>query len=460
MPLGAGGRLLVLAAGASSVLLALLVVACLVGPGCCLYEYLHRKESRERRRQRLLQSCDLPIPGNVKLTAAKIIDNDLNDAPGSDTSDSVSSLPHIVRTSKDTGRADVSAVSSDISLLGRMQHRDSTYSSMSEGTERSSSFRSVSTITSKESNGSATDLNSPQIKLILQYLSAEDGGTGKLTICIKEVQRLPPRDYIGGLEPYVVMVIVRSGWPLHRRAGPPLHTFRTRTLRHSFNPHFDQTFTVEAKKSEVKEWCLRATAYDQDRFGNPTELCSLDLALREVKGLTSSQEEKLLTFSLAPSSKELGQILFGLSFLPTAQRLSFCILKAANLKYLEVTESLGSFYPFVRVIQLNMSTGRSLRRKKTTFRHASENPEFNETLTFDVAPSQLESATFLVLVCTRCPDRGAGGEEKSRAGHGPKDRCLGKLALGRAVTTKKSRDHWLAMLASPRTVISLWHTLK
>ena len=35
--------------------------------------------------------------------------------------------------------------------------------------------------------------------------------------------------------------------------------------------------------------------------------------------------------------------MFGLSYLPTAQRISFSILKAANLKFDEVVENVESF---------------------------------------------------------------------------------------------------------------------
>jgi hypothetical protein len=38
--------------------------------------------------------------------------------------------------------------------------------------------------------------------------------------------------------------------------------------------------------------------------------------------------------------------MFGLSYLPTAQRVSFSILKAANLKFDEVVENVEAFRKF------------------------------------------------------------------------------------------------------------------
>jgi hypothetical protein len=69
---------------------------------------------------------------------------------------------------------------------------------------------------------------------------------------LQDVKSLPPREYVGGLEPYLVLQVARTTWPLHRRSGPPLHQLRTRTLRHSFNPFFDQTFVLDVKRSELK----------------------------------------------------------------------------------------------------------------------------------------------------------------------------------------------------------------
>ena len=69
---------------------------------------------------------------------------------------------------------------------------------------------------------------------------------------LQDVKSLPPRDYCGGLEPYLVLQVLRTTWPLHRRAGTPVHQLRTRTLRHSYNPFFDQTFVLDVRRSEIK----------------------------------------------------------------------------------------------------------------------------------------------------------------------------------------------------------------
>jgi hypothetical protein len=112
--------------------------------------------------------------------------------------------------------------------------------------------------------------------------------------------------------------------------------------------------------------------------------------------------------------------------------------------------------PYVRVVQLNGSTGRSIKRKKTAFKHGTECPEFNETLTFDLNPNQLEATVFLVLLCSRTTSE----DNEGKTGRKCKDKCLGKVALGSHVLSERQRDHWLSVIQNPRRVVSAWHTLK
>ncbi|KAK7866346.1 hypothetical protein R5R35_003273 [Gryllus longicercus] len=460
------GKVAAMGIAALVVVFVLLVVVCFVGPGCWGYEWLNAEEERERRRRRLMAT----VSGGdfMKLSMMKRPDSNYYDTVGSASS-----------------------------LLGRMESRDSTYSSMSEGTDRSS-FRSTATSVGSSDAGAtamspvevaraaATAETSPpaavaaeeaeraagppQLHLTLQFVGGEErSALGRLLIGIKGASRLPAREYPGGLEPYVALTVMRCSWPLHRRAGAPLHRLRTRALRHTRDPRFDQTFALDARRHEIRDWSLRVTALDQDRHGNPTELCYVDVSLRDVKTLMRG-EEAVLNLPLQISDKEAGEVLVGLSFLPTAQRLSVSVLRAARLRYLQVANSLADFHPYVRVIQLHGSTGRSVRRKKTTARPGCDAPDFNETLTFDLSAPQLETAVFLVLLCSRAPAPApaptgpapAPAESKGAtpAVAPPRDRCLGKVALGRGVGSRHARHHWLAVMQSPRSVHSAWHPIK
>jgi len=220
--------------------------------------------------------------------------------------------------------------------------------------------------------------------------------------------------------------------------------------------------------------------------------------------------------------------MFGLSYLPTAGRLSFSVVKAAGLKYQEVTEDLDNFsekrdfhsiplkplslppVPYVRVLQLNQS-GRVVKKKKTSIRKGSKDPAFNETLTFDVPQSQLETAAFWVLVSHKelsldlasemdstssavavtppresvvslsAAESGAYTDRsdysssslfgrKRSSSAGPRnyrdqngrvgDACLGRVCVGAAVRGERERAHWTETMAAPRSQVTRWHALR
>ncbi len=68
---------------------------------------------------------------------------------------------------------------------------------------------------------------------------------------------------------------------------------------------------------------------------------SSSLMLRDVK----HPEEKVTLTHLLVQKKppDLGSVLLGLSYLPTAQRMSFSVNRAASLKFQEVAQELEQF---------------------------------------------------------------------------------------------------------------------
>nr|CAD7430256.1 unnamed protein product [Timema monikensis] len=504
MFLGVWGKLLVIAIGAAVVVLVVLIVVCFVGPGCWGYQCLHKEEEEKKKRLEFgdlqegkkFENVDLADLSSSKRKKSNLVyDSDVDDTEFyvDDaympyyalitrvswcvhfdelgrlmcntfwlSEESNGKLPHFsfswyplqchLGFTADGGAVEdptnlrVEYYSYSGILLGRLpHHRDSTYSSMSENSERRSlSFRSMLTEDSAvTTNGTSTCTNKenpPVLNMSLQFLiitdadivtevlnnniQAEDGASGdeednssavherpisSVAEAMDHIQELesfsvcglPEKEYSGYLEPYLVVQVMKSTWPLHRRAGAPLFYLRTRTIRHTHNPQFHQTFVLDAAKTHIKDWCMKMTVYDQDRFANHTELCVLNLPLKDIKLLNSNPNPIELSYNLMQSEKEFGELLIGICYLPTAQRLSFSIIKAINLKFLEITESIDTFYPYVRVIQLNGTSARAVKKKKTAYKHATESPNFNETLTFDLAPSQLETATFLVTVSNK-----------------------------------------------------------
>ena len=121
----------------------------------------------------------------------------------------------------------------------------------------------------------------------------------------------------------------------------------------------------------------------------------------------------------------------GLTYLPTAQRLSFSVVKATNLKYNKLVDSIDEFSkylimvilisnvyrqgnnqynytyinifigPYIRILQVSSKNGKVIRKKKTSVKSGTSEPEFNETLHFDLQQQQVESMIFIVMVSHR-----------------------------------------------------------
>lgn len=59
---------------------------------------------------------------------------------------------------------------------------------------------------------------------------------------LKSLSGLPPKQYNCTLEPYVTIEIVKYSWTYRKR--DVLHSFRTRSIRHTANPIFRETFVI------------------------------------------------------------------------------------------------------------------------------------------------------------------------------------------------------------------------
>ncbi|XP_042237957.1 synaptotagmin-1-like [Homarus americanus] len=379
------------------------------------------------------------------------------------------------------------------SLLGALSSkRDSTYSSMSEYSGRTSPTNSCrSSVGDSVGSGVGSPVGGEaqgHLSFGVQYVvTSPESNTGKLVITVLEARGLTGREYLGNAcDPYVKVVVWKERRSLRKQKSPPLHVFRTRTVRHTQDPTFNQSFVIEAAKSDLKELVVKLVAMDSDKWASPSTVGEVTQPLRDIKNFAGLEERTTLNYFLAPAKLDLGEVLFGLSYLPTAQRLSVSVIKAQNLKHTNVVDDLKDFCPYIRVLLISGS-GRVIKKKKTTWRSNTASPIWNETLIFDLAQSQVEHVTFLLVVCTRpqlpvTPTNSDASLQSTETFHDnslslappdlnssslhdqnqnkKQDRYVGKLALGCNVRSNDQRQHWMAIMASPRKVVSQWHGLK
>jgi len=361
----------------------------------------------------------------------------------------------------------------------RTSRQDSSYSSMSSGRTSPAPSPSWSTATTP----------SITISLFLTHIKQDDttnnGIAAKLAISVESVSDLPSREYKAHCDPWVSVSVLRDRRSLRRRPPANLAYFRTKTIRHAHNPFYSQTFVADLQKNEIKDVSVRFTVMDQDRYTGPLELGHANVSLKEAKQTVPDPERSTLTLLLTQPKRDQGEIQFGMSYLPTAQRLSISLIKASSLRFDKEDKANAENKPdpYIKLLLFNQN-GRLVKKKKTTLKSATREPFFDETVNFEAEPPHLETHTVMIILHSKreqedggSPDGVNGGDHDSsdqesyyrfnmssldRHGSGSKakDPVLGILCLGKHVKGEKERDHWNKMMDSPRKVFTELHTLK
>ncbi|KAG5335288.1 SYT1 protein, partial [Acromyrmex heyeri] len=180
------------------------------------------------------------------------------------------------------------------------------------------------------------------------------------------------------------------------------------------------------------------------------------------------QTKRKLKTRIKEHRAEFGHILLAVSYLPTAERLTINIMKLRDIKFIPTGLSLNEFNPYVKVLMLNGKTGKKMKKKKTKYLRTIAQPEFNETLTFNLAVTQLDTVQFLVVLCSKVLPEGlpanttdaSDSEDSVNSFKRSTGTFIGKVALGKGVRGSTERLHWFSVLQNPRKLVTVWHTLK
>ncbi|KAH8421492.1 hypothetical protein KR009_009688 [Drosophila setifemur] len=153
-----------------------------------------------------------------------------------------------------------------------------------------------------------------------------------------------------------------------------------------------------------------------------------------------------------------GELMFSLSYLPTAERLTIVVVKARNLKldpdhpdradHPEQPDSPDSVQSIFVKVYL-MDNDRKVLKKRTSLKRKDRGPIFNESVIFNVPPPSLTTAQ-LRLTVFGVRGGGAGGGGIVALGHV----VAGSCAVG------KGLRHWHQMLSSLRKPVAMWHVLR
>ncbi|XP_061573727.1 synaptotagmin-11b [Cololabis saira] len=254
-----------------------------------------------------------------------------------------------------------------------------------------------------------------------------------LVVTIVGAAGLPAMDeQAGSSDPYVKMTILPE----------KKHRVKTRVLRRTLAPRFDETFTFYGVAySALPELTLHFLVLSFDRFARDDVLGE---ALVPLKGVDPSTGRVHLSQPITKRNMQgenRGELLTSLSYQPVSHRLSVVVLKARHLPKMDITGLSAN--PYVKV---NVFYGRKrIAKKKTHVKKCTLNPVFNESFIYDIPPELLPEicVEFLVVDFDRTT----------------KNEVLGRLLLGLHNAAPSGAAHWREVCENPRRQISKWHNL-
>ncbi|KTF85581.1 hypothetical protein cypCar_00013022, partial [Cyprinus carpio] len=254
-----------------------------------------------------------------------------------------------------------------------------------------------------------------KISFLLRYAF----NTEQLVVKILKALDLPAKDANGFSDPYVKIYLL----PDRKKK------FQTKVHRKTLNPVFNETFQFGVPLAELHSRKLHFSVYDFDRFTRHDLIGQV--VVDNLLDFSEGTGEKPVWRDIIEGTTEkadLGELNFSLCYLPTAGRLTVTIIKATNLKAMDLT---GFSDPYVKASLV--CEGRRLKKRKTSIKKNTLNPTYNEALVFDIPNENIDNVI----------------------GH---NEVIGMCRVG-SDADGPGREHWTAMLANPRKPIEHWHQL-
>lgn len=151
----------------------------------------------------------------------------------------------------------------------------------------------------------------------------------------------------------------------------------------------------EERPALIGRRTIEILLYDFDSYsrhfcigGTQIDLGKLDLThkidMLQFLGSCSDQDSKF----------ELGDVMVSMSYLPSAERLTVVLIKARNLKVVDMSRNSSDPYVKLSLIQ----NGKKIKKRKSGVYRNTICPVFNEALTFDISKDTLKTCTIEILV--------------------------------------------------------------
>ncbi|KAL5009668.1 hypothetical protein ScPMuIL_011973 [Solemya velum] len=264
-----------------------------------------------------------------------------------------------------------------------------------------------------------------QLEFALEY----DREVSELIVSIIQARDLMANQYSGTLDTYIRGVLL-----------PETDTkFQTKVQKGSTDPIFKERFLFGVEPHDLEHRIIQFQVFAVDKYARHKVIGESEIRVGDVD-MRQPIKMWLNLRDIDEKPTEYGDIMFSLSYLPTAERLTIVIVKARNLKW---TDSKEAGDPFIKVYLLQ--NGKKISKKKTTVKRGERNPIFNEAMIFSVPATALSTVQLRITVAELLSDN--------------RTPSLGHVIVG-ASTSGTELSHWNQMMTSLRKPVAMWHYLR
>jgi len=236
---------------------------------------------------------------------------------------------------------------------------------------------------------------------------------------------------------------------------------QTKVKPRTNNPTFAEKFVFQVSNLEMKKRCLRLSVYDAAKGMRHL----IGHALVSLKEVDPSTEEEYLWRDLddiahiGDSGSSLGELNIGLSYIPNLNRLNVVIIKARNLRKVDM-QSNGIY------VKISLSQGHStMKTKYTTIQDGSLDLHYNESFSFKVPPEDVDRSCLSIMVLTtrnRSAINQAVSSFKSLITKGRYETAhkYGRIAIGSFMYCRGAQlMHWQDAISKSCQICTKWHPL-
>uniref|UniRef100_A0A1A9VS97 C2 domain-containing protein n=1 Tax=Glossina austeni TaxID=7395 RepID=A0A1A9VS97_GLOAU len=253
-----------------------------------------------------------------------------------------------------------------------------------------------------------------------------------LTLSVLEAKGLVLPFSVDSLDTFVRIYLVPD------QAG----ALQTKVVKNSQTPTFNETFNFWLKRQQTRHslWF--------HLYHNGVAHTLIGEAEMEIGEMPRPITTWIPLTDCRKCNARWGELMFSLSYLPTAERLTIVVVKARNLQLQipskeDATNLHNAHHIFVKVYLMNNE--KKVLKKRTSLKRKDRCPVFNESVIFSLPPHNLTTAHIRLTVF------GVIDEATITP--------IGHVVAGSCATGKGLR-HWHQMLSSLRKPVAMWHVLR